>query len=224
MAQGIKIALTEDESLFRKGVASLLSQEEQIEVVFEAENGAELLTYLKQDHPHPDIVLMDLKTPKPNGVETIRILSNDFPHIKTIVLTNYKTRSLILNMIHIGAASYLLKNTTAKKLISTIKLVAKNGYFYDDEILNILKENSITQKKQRKPSIDCDKLTHREKEIIHLICKQYNTQEIADKLFISNRTVDGHRNHLLVKTDSKNMAGLVVYAIMNELISLEDLI
>lgn len=224
MSATVKIALAEDEPLFRKGIASILEQQKEMEVVFEADNGAELLTFLEKGGNHPDIVLTDLKMPEVNGVEATRTISELYPHIKTIVLTNYKTRSLIVNMIHIGSASYLLKNTTARKMIATIKKVSEKGYFYDDEVLNIIKENSATLKKQRKFSFDSEELTQREKEIIKLICKQYSTKEIADKLFISNRTVDGHRNNLLLKTDSKNMAGLVVYAMLNNIITAEDLI
>lgn len=224
MAQKINIALVEDESLFRKGVSSLLNHEKGMKVIFEAENGAELLNFLEQNDDHPNIVLMDLNTPKVNGIQATRIIARKFPQIKIIVLTSHKTRSLILNTIQIGAASYLLKNTSAQKLISTIREVAEKGCFYDEEVLDILKENSEGIKKQRKLVFDCDELTPREKEVLKLICKQYNTKEIADKLFISNRTVDGHRNNLLMKTDSKNMAGLVVFALLNEIITTADLI
>lgn len=224
MAQIIKVALADDEALFRKGISSILNHEKGFKIIFEAENGAQLLTFLEQNKEHPDIIMMDIKMPEVNGVEATQLISHQYPHIKIIALTSYKSKSLIVNMIDIGAASYLLKNTTAQKLIGTIQEVAERGYLYDDEVLNIIKENSGNLKKRQKFSFNCEELTKREKEVIKLVCKQYNTKEIADELFINHRTVDGHRNNLLQKTASKNMAGLVVYAILNEIVTVKDLI
>lgn len=223
MNHPIKIALAEDETLFRKGISFILQREKEFDVVFEAENGIELLAFLKKSNPLPDIVLMDLKMPDLNGVETTRAIVQDYPEIKIIALTSYDTKAFIANMIHIGAASYLVKNTTSKELVATIKEVAAKGFCYNSKIMEVLRENSAALKKNRRLSFE-ETLTKREEEIIKLVCQQYSTKEIADKLFINHRTVEGHRNKLLLKTGSKNVAGLVVYAILHDLVTAGDMI
>ena len=122
--QKIKIILVDDEVLFRKGIYFLLQREENIEIIFEASNGDELIDYLKKNDAHPDIILMDLKMPLLNGVEATKIIRNDYPEIKIIALTSYNTDSFISNMIKIGASSYLLKNATPTEMISTINQVS----------------------------------------------------------------------------------------------------
>jgi DNA-binding NarL/FixJ family response regulator len=223
--QKIKILLADDELLFRKGIAFLLEREKNIEIVFEASDGSEILNYLKQNKIHPDIILMDLKMPNLNGVEATKIIQKDFPNIKIIALTSYDSKSFINNMIQVGASSYLIKNATPTEMIFTINEVAKNGFYYNDNVLKLIKEcGETSNSKTLKTNLDEDFLTSREKEVLELLCKQFNTQEIADKIFISPRTVEGHRINLLQKTDCKNIAGLVVYAIQNKIIDIGGLI
>lgn len=225
MKNTIKIILADDEVLFRKGISFLLDREENIEIIFEVSNGNELVSFLKESTIHPDIIMMDLKMPLLNGVETTRIIHEEFPDIKVIALTSYDSKSFIANMINIGAASYLVKNTTPAEMIKTINEVFEKGIHYNEQVLRILQEGITANntKQQKSCLFDEDYLTNREKEVLLLICKQLNTHEIADKLFISPRTVEGHRNNLLLKTESKNVAGLVVYAIQNKIIAVEDL-
>lgn len=224
MKDTIKIILADDEVLFRKGIAFLLEREKNIEIIFEVSNGEELISFLKESKIHPDIILMDLKMPLLNGVESTRIIQNEFPDIKIIALTSYDSKLFIANMINTGAASYLVKNTTPTQMVFTINEVYQKGVFYTDEVLKILQESTtINTTSQHKSLFDEDYLTKREQEVLLLICKQLSTSEIADKLFISPRTVEGHRNNLLLKTESKNVAGLVVYAIQNKIITIEDL-
>ncbi|WP_136668975.1 response regulator transcription factor [Flavobacterium sp. H122] len=224
MKDTIKIILADDEVLFRKGISFLLEREANIEIIFEVSNGEELVSFLRESSIHPDIIMMDLKMPHLNGVEATRIIQNEFPQIKIIALTSYDSKLFIANMINTGAASYLVKNTTPAIMINTINEVYQKGVYYNEEVLKILQENVvINSTSQHKSLFDEDYLTKREKEVLLLICKQLSTSEIADKLFISPRTVEGHRNNLLLKTESKNVAGLVVYAIQNKIISIEDL-
>jgi DNA-binding NarL/FixJ family response regulator len=219
----IRIALADDEPLFRSGISFLLQRETNIDVVFEASDGLELLKKLEAPDMVPEIILMDLKMPGMDGVESTKIITDRFPEVKIIVLTSYNTKIFIRSMIDIGASSYLVKNTTPTELITTINEVADKGFYYDRHVLDVLREdyNSI---KNLKSNFDNSQLTGREKEIIKLICQQYSTKEIADKLFINYRTVEGHRNNLLLKTESKNMAGLVIYALKNEIINLQELV
>lgn len=216
MNAAIKIALVDDEVLFRKGIAFLLQREENIEIIFEASNGEELLANLEEIEVKPDIIIMDLKMPILNGVEATKIMRKAYPDIKIIALTSYDTKSFIANMIQVGAVAYLIKNTTPKDLMHTINEVSKKGFYYDESVLKIIQE-TIVSSKNSKVNLETSFLSPREIEILQLICQQKTTTEIAEHLFLSPRTVEGHRNNLLLKTESRNIAGLVVYAIQNEI-------
>ncbi|HEU4789984.1 MAG TPA: response regulator transcription factor [Flavobacterium sp.] len=220
MKETIKIILVDDEVLFRKGISFLLSREENIEVIFEASDGVELIDFLKGDNPKPDIVIMDLKMPLLNGIEATKIIHRDFSNIKIIALTSYDSKSFIANMIDVGAVSYLVKNTTPQELFATINEVSTKGFYYSEYVMDII-QNDLIANKKTKSSLDTGFITSRELEVLQLICKQKSTIEIGEKLFISPRTVEGHRNNLLLKTESKNIAGLVVYAIQNAIVSLD---
>lgn len=216
MNDSIKIALVDDEVLFRKGISFLLEREENIDVVFEASNGEELISYLNQSITKPDIIIMDLKMPILNGVEATKIIRKNFPEIKIIALTSYDTKSFVANMIQVGAVAYLIKNTTPKDLLHTINQVFLKGFFYNENVLETIKDTIISSKNS-KSNLEGSFLSPREIEILQLICLQKTTIEIAEELFLSPRTVEGHRNNLLLKTESRNIAGLVVYAIQNEI-------
>nr|WP_294938438.1 response regulator transcription factor [uncultured Flavobacterium sp.] len=224
MSNKIKIILADDEVLFRKGISFLLQKEKNIDIIFEASNGNELIDFMKTHNNHPDIIIMDLKMPSLNGVETTKIIHRDFPDVKIIALTSYNTKSFVANMINVGAVSYLVKNTTPQELLTTINEVATKGFYYNEYVMKIILDDLVKTNKNQKSSFDSNHLTNREKEILQLICKQFSSNEIADKLCISSRTVEGHRNNLLLKTDSRNIAGLVVYAIQNEIVGLENLL
>jgi len=215
----IKLLLADDEELFRKGISFLLQRQDNIQILYEANNGSEVVEYLKSSSIHPDIILMDLKMPMLNGVEATKLINKEFPSIKIIALTSYNTKSFIANMIEIGAASYIVKNSSPEEMITTINQVIEKGFYYNEEVLNVIQENLITNNRK---NIFFEEviLTKREREILELICYQNSTQQIADKLFISPRTVEGHRNNLLLKTDSQNSAGLVVFAIQNKIVIL----
>lgn len=220
MKQNIKIVITDDEQLFRKGISFLLQRESNFEILFEAENGQELIDNLDVNNL-PDIILMDLKMPVLNGVETTKVIHKKYPSIKIIALTSYDGKSFITNMIDVGASSYLLKNTNPKVVVHTINEVFDKGFYYDEKVLKTIHENLLSSSgKKIKSDLDKKLLSTREREVLELICEQLTTGEIAQKLFISPRTVDGHRNNLLLKTGSKNVAGLVIYGIQKKLIEL----
>ncbi|PWA06032.1 response regulator transcription factor [Flavobacterium laiguense] len=220
MNETIKVILVDDEVLFRKGISFLLDKEENVEVVFEASDGMELIEFLRGNNPKPDIVIMDLKMPLLNGIETTKIINREFSEIKIIALTSYDSKSFIINMIDVGAVSYLVKKATPQELLKTINEVARRGFYYSDYVMNIIQNDSIANKKY-KCGFDASFITSRELEVLQLICKQKSAIEIGEELFISPRTVEGHRNNLLFKTESKNIAGLVVYAIQNAMFFLD---
>ncbi|WP_108803140.1 response regulator [Aquimarina sp. Aq107] len=210
----IKLAIADDETLFRQGITFILDKENNIEICIQAENGNDLVKQLNLSKELPEVILMDLKMPDLNGVETTKIVKKKFPEIKIIALTSYYSKPFIINMIQQGAVAYLAKNATPTEVINTINQVAIKGFYYDDNVMSILEEASLKSKKQTR---DSEYLTSREREVLKLICEQKTTTEIAEQLFISPRTVEGHRNNLLVKTGSKNIAGLVIHAIENQI-------
>ena len=215
----INIVITDDEELFRKGIRFLLEREPNFNITYEAENGQKLIDFISKTEEVPDIILMDLKMPKINGVEATKIIHKSHPDIKIIALTSFDGKSFITNMIDVGASSYLLKNTSPKMVIHTINEVYKKGFYYDEKVLKIIHKNVISSSGKRiKSDLDKKLLSKREIDVLELICDQCTTAEIADKLFISPRTVEGHRNNLLLKTQSKNVAGLVIYGIQKRLI------
>lgn len=225
MGKTINIILADDEELFRKGIAFLLKREKNINIVFEASNGSELVNFLSSDASKalPDIILMDLKMPFLNGVEATKIIHQTFPEVKIIALTSYNTNSFIANMIQVGAASYLVKSATPNEMLHTINEVFEKGFYYNENVMKVIHEGILPSTVKARKSNDDDHLTPREREVLQLICQQYNTNEIGDSLCISPRTVEGHRNNLLLKTESKNIAGLVVYAIQNKIIDIDYL-
>jgi DNA-binding NarL/FixJ family response regulator len=213
----IKVALADDEELFRAGIALILSRDPEIEIVHQSENGQQLLDYLATQERLPDIVVTDIKMPELNGVEVTKILRKLYPEISVVALTTYNTKPFIRNMINVGASAYLVKNSAPSHMLNTVKQVFHNGFYYDNLVMEVL------NKKYHSPAadksvFDADFLTVRESEILRLICKQYITSEIAKALFISPRTVEVHRKHLLLKTEVKNIAGLVVFALQNGLV------
>ena len=203
----IKIILVDDEVLFRIGISFLLGRESNIDIIFEASNGEDLISYLQNNtNNHPDIIIMDLKMPVLNGVEATKIIRKEFPELKIIALTSYDSKSFVANMIDVGAVSYLIKNATPQELLITINEVASKGFYYTDYVMKIIQDDVLTTKKT-KSNFDSNFLSPRESEVLKLICLQKSTVEIADQLFISPRTVEGHRNNLLLKGESRNIAG-----------------
>nr|WP_321232472.1 response regulator transcription factor [uncultured Psychroserpens sp.] len=219
----ITLAIADDELLFRQGLISILSKEKNLDILFDAEDGNHLMDQLRAASQIPEVVITDLKMPGLNGVETTKLIRKEFPDIKIIALTSYFSKPFIINMISIGAVAYLAKNSTPKLMLTTINEVADKGFYYDEKVMKFIHEGLLNNNDQiKKSNFDTTYFTKREKEVLDLICKQFTTNEIAEKLFISPRTVDGHRNNLLLKTEAKNLAGLVVYAIQNKLVNLEE--
>ena len=219
----IKIALVDDEELFRKGILFLLQREENIDIIFEASNGQDLIEFMINSQIFPDIIMMDLKMPLLNGVEATKIINKDFPNSKVIALTSYNTKSFIANMIDVGASSYLIKSASPQEMIDTINEVAKKGFYYNEKVLQVIQDDVLIKGKNARSMFDEDFLTNREKEVLQCICNQLSTIEIAEKLCLSVRTVEGHRNNIILKTQVKNIAGLVVFAIQNKIIQLDNL-
>lgn len=218
----ITLVLADDELLFRQGLRAILSKHEDFEIIFDASDGADLVSQLREANTLPDIVIIDLKMPELNGVEATKIIIKEFPEVKIIALTSYFSKPFILNMFSIGAVAYLAKNSTPSLMVKTIQEVASKGFYYDNQVFKYIQEGLLGGF-SNKPMSKFDKsfISKRELEVLELICRQYTTAEIGERLFISPRTVEGHRNSLFLKTDSKNSAGLVVFALQNDIVKLD---
>ncbi|WP_405369310.1 response regulator [Nonlabens sp. Asnod2-A12] len=216
----INLALADDETLFLETLSFMLNRNAHFNVLFTATNGQEMIDQLNDCVVMPDVIITDLKMPVLNGIEATKKIHKDYPGLKVIALSSYDTDVFISNMLGVGAVSYLVKNSKPEEVYKTIKEVHEKGFYYNEKLLAILHENSQNQN-FKKSALDKKLISDREKEVLELICKQHTTKEIADLLFISTRTVDRHRDSLLDKTDSRNVAGLVAFAIQNSLINLK---
>lgn len=218
----IKIAIADDQKLFRKGITALIKSFEHMQVVFEAENGLELLALCESFVNKPDIILLDLSMPEMNGLDALKVLKEKYPLVRVIILSSHEVEGFILATIQAGANGYLAKNAEPEEVEQAIREVYKNDFYFTLPMLQIMRKGLV--KKANAIKLDeQDNLTNREKEVLGLICKQLSSHEIAEKLFLSNRTVEGHRNNLLLKTKSRNTAGLVLYALKNKLFTLDTL-
>lgn len=217
--KNIKVALLDDEVLFRNSFEALLSLENDFQLVFSGNNGEEFLTYLKEkENTHPDIVLVDIRMPKLNGIKTVNVLKKKYPKIKCIALTIFDSMVFKQQMIHQGVVGYITKNAMPDEVFNTIRQVNEKGFSFDSEMIQLIVQMKITGKEHQKANPYL--LSEREKEVLKLIGKQYTNKEIANQLFISERTVEGHRNNMIAKTESKNIVGLILWGIKNQLVEL----
>jgi DNA-binding NarL/FixJ family response regulator len=219
----VKLAIADDQILFLKGLKLILDTFENVEIVIEALNGQALLDAMK--HVIPDVILMDLKMPELNGLDAMKIIKKDHPKIKVIFLTMYDDERLINHLMKCGANGYLLKNEEPDILQQAINTVMERDYFFNEYVSKALLRGLPSIKGELTAQLDLSiklSLTRRELEVLGLICKELTTAEIAKKLFISKRTVEGHRKNLMEKTGVRNTAGLVIFAVRNHLVDIMD--
>jgi DNA-binding NarL/FixJ family response regulator len=206
----IQVALVDDHQLFRSGINFIINDTDDIEISFEASNGQEFLDNL--NYIQPDVVLMDINMPVVDGVEATKKAIEKYPDLKVLVLSMFGEVDYYNTMIDLGVKGFILKDIDNEELIDAIRKVNNGGSYFSQELLLQLIKN--------KPTGDQIDLTRREKEVLELICLGLSNQEISDKLFISQRTVERHRSSLLFKTESKNSVSLVVYSIKNGLVKI----
>ena len=211
----ISVALIDDHRMFREGLSLLLQSFPFIGEVHEAADGLEFLNLLENNKP--DIIFMDIDLPGLDGISATRKALGKFPELNIVGLSMYGEENYYIRMIDAGAKGFILKNSGIAEVESAIlQVTAGNNYFSPEILAGLLK--SISRKNQPKKS---DDLTEREEEVLYRICKGLSNQEIADVLHISKRTVDKHRENLLLKTASKNTAGLVMFAIKHGIVELD---
>lgn len=211
----IKIAVVDDQCLFRTGLISLLKEFNELDIAIEVSNGQELIQEIEKQKP--DVVLLDIEMPVMDGFDTAYYLKKNHPEIKILILTMYNEEDIILHLISKGAHGFLLKNDPIKVVVDAIHAVLGTGYYFNDRVSKSMVRGLVSNKKI-KPHFKSVSLSEREIEIVRLIGKEYTNKEIADRLFVSVRTIDGHREKILEKTKARNTAGIVMYAVKNNLL------
>lgn len=212
----IKVAIADDHKIFRKGVILSLRPFTNIKFVLEAENGDQLLEGVAATEP--DVVLMDLRMPGKDGIETTKILSKQYPNIHVIVLSMYEDDRFVSHMMENGASGYLLKNAEPQEIRRAVMDVYEKGYYLNNFVNRILLKKSHAKQKTV-PSLNNEiTLTDRERDVLKFICMEFTAQEIAQKMDISPRTVEAIKDRLMERFGSKNTAGLVFFAVKNNLV------
>jgi len=205
-----KVIIADDHTLFRQGLKLILEDIENIEVVADVANGKELIEIA--DALDPDLIIMDINMPLINGIEASRILLKEKPDLKILVVSMYGDEQYYNSVIENGVKGFVLKDADNEELRTAIKEILNGKTYFSQELLLKLIRN-----RQSSALID---LTQREREILKMICKGFNTAEIAVKLYLSERTVENHRASILSKTGSRNSLSLVIYAYRNNLVDL----
>ena len=214
--ESIKVAIADDHKIFRKGVILSLRPFTNIKFVQEAENGEDLLNGIAASQP--DVVLMDLRMPTKDGIETTKVLSKLYPNIYIIVLSMYEDERFVFHMMENGANGYLLKNAEPQEIRRAIMEVSEKGYYLNNFVNRILLKKSHARQKVV-PSLNNEiTLSDKEKDVLRFICMEFTAQEIAKKMEISPRTVEAIKDRLMERFGSKNTAGLVFFAVKNNLI------
>lgn len=214
--RNIKYAIADDHKLFRKGVIAVLESEPTLELVLEAENGRELLNNLSR--AKPDIILLDLKMPEMDGIETATEIRKQNNDVKIIVISMLDDEKYVIHLMEIGANGYLLKNADPDEIKTAMYTAYENGYYFNDFVNKALLKK-IVHKSQLKPVFNKNiVLTSRELEVLKLICQEQTANEISKLIFLSPRTVEGIRTKLLEKIGVRNTAGLVMYAVKNRIV------
>jgi two-component system response regulator NreC len=211
---GIHILIADDHLLFRMGIESILKKIPLIGSVTHAENGEQVLKLLKKKKF--DLVFMDIKMPEMDGITTTKKISIRFPEVPVIALTSVDDRDNIIQMIDAGARGYLLKSADLREVKTAISKILDGSHYYADEV-----EKNIFDRLIHKPVPDSkqsiDDVTDRLRAVLFLICYEFTTREIADKLNVSEKSIEGYRTKLMEITNSKNIAGLVMFAVRNKI-------
>lgn len=218
----ISIAITDDDALIVNLLHDFLKTQEGIEVLYTATSGEELIEKLNEAEAIPDILLLDLKMKGMTGIEVTEYLKINHPTIHTIVISSHYNKTFMGFMLKTGVVAFLPKGISPVKLIEIINEVKTRGFYFMEDQMDVIREQ--LSGKSPRPELDNNAgLSEREIEILKLISQQKTAKEIGEELFITQRTVEGHKNNLFVKTGAKNIAGLVIYALQHNIIRIENL-
>ena len=217
----IKLILVDDHQLVRDGIKALLHGTEDIEIIGEASCGKELFELLKTQKP--DLLIIDISLPEISGIEITRKICNDFPGIRVLMLSMYNSEDFILNSIKAGAKGYLPKNTSRNELLEAIYAIHSGEDFFSESVSKLMLKSYVrmaTEDDEKSPEKSNLALTSREIEVLKLYVEGFINKEISDKLDISIRTVETHKNHIMRKLELKSTVEMVKFAIRNKIVEI----
>lgn len=218
MGNIIKIALADDHNLFRKGVEELIEDFDNMEVLFSMPNGQELVNRLATATTLPDVCLLDINMPELNGFETAAVIKERWPDIKLLAVSVYDSEFNIIGMLRAGAGGYVLKDAQPEALKAAIEGVYKNGFYHSELVTGKILHQLISQPQE----VNSTQLNEKEIHFLKLCCSEMTYKEIADKMEISHRTIDGYRDQLFHKLNIKSRTGLVMYALKTGISTLDS--
>lgn len=209
----LSVLVVDDHPLYRNGIKRILNNIDFVTKCDEAENGIDCIEKLKKSHY--DIILLDLQMPEMDGVEAATIIKKDFPRSKIIILTMSDSKRQMIELLDMGVLGYVLKSTDELELTEAILRVSEGVQYLSKEVDDVWtrflgNKSKFERNYSKSEKVD---LSEREKEIIRMICKQMSTQEIAEKLSLSNNTVKTHRTHIMKKLETDNVVGIAIYAV-----------
>ena len=209
----IRIVLADDHEIFRDGFSVMLKKQTQFKLVGEASNGTELIEVTEK--LMPDVIITDIKMPKLDGIEATRIITSKFPGIYIIALSMFDDDNLIIDMLEAGARGYLLKSAHKNEIFDAIRSVYNNETYYckstSGKLIQMIAQSRFNPHKQTPKPL----FSQNEIEVIKMICQEASNKEIASRLFLSTRTIEGYRERIQERIKAKNTAGIVIYAIKN---------
>lgn len=215
MMKKYSVVIVDDHKIFREGFKMVLNSFDNVSSIDEAANGKEFLDLLNTKNP--DVVFMDINIPLIDGIITTQEALKIKPDLKIIALSTYDGVEYVNKMLYAGVEGYLLKDAEYEEIKEAIDMVMEGKNFFSKKILINLSHNALVKRQEDKKKQNLPKLTKREAEIIQLLCKGFSKKEMAQKLFISERTVEKHKENLMIKTGTNNSVSLVIYALRNKL-------
>jgi DNA-binding NarL/FixJ family response regulator len=222
MKYDIRLAVADDHEIFLDGLALMLSRQEHITLVGQAADGRELVELVNAENP--DVVMTDIKMPRMDGIAATRMLAQQNPAVRVIALSMFDEEDLIVEMLEAGAKGYLLKNADKQEILDAITSVYEDRVYYckstSAKLAGMIAKSKFNPYRQKETIT----FTDREQEIIRLICQQFTAQQIGERIFLSKRTVEGYRTRILEKMNVRNTAGVVMYALKNNLVKEEDIL
>ncbi|MFW5886397.1 MAG: response regulator [Bacteroidota bacterium] len=218
----LKICIVDDHPIFREGFKTVIKSIRKEDQVDEASNGQEFLSKLEKENYN--LVFMDINMPIMDGLEATQKAMEKKKSLKIMALTSYEGIEYIDKMLYAGVEGYLLKDASYEEIKKAIEKIIQGENYFSEKILLKLSKRAIVKRDEEKKKAELPGLSKREIEVLELICQGYSRMEIADKLFISERTVDKHKENLQVKTNTKNSVNLVLYSIKNKIVAMNDII